>query len=241
MATARTIITRMYRKLGLVDPGESIPADWAALALEELNAMLTTLGTAKLNIFTIDRTVFPLVIGQQAYTLGTPGADFTMPRPQRIDMLSVVPASDSTLEIPIEMDTVETWREIGIKSTTCSWPTECLVTNGFPKWTLEFWPIPSELSSVVVYSWGPLQQFADLDAALAMPEGYEDWAVYNLAVRMCPNFNMQPDPVVAGMAAETRQLIKTANFTPVITELDGMFDSGGVSSNAASTNGYLVD
>lgn len=231
----------MYRKLGLLDVAEPMPADWAELALEELNAMLTTLGTAKLNVYTIDRTVFPLVIGQQAYTLGASGADFNMPRPQRIDMLSVVPASDPTLEIPIEMDTEETWREIGIKSTTCSWPTECLVTNGFPKWTLEFWPVPSELSSVVVYSWGPLQQFSNLDAALAMPEGYEDWAVYNLAVRMAPNFKMQPDPIITGLASEARQLIKTANFAPVITELDAMWDDGGASANAAATNGYLVD
>jgi len=217
-------------------------ASVGSMMLAELNALLDSLGTNSLNIYNVESATASLVIGQQTYTAGPSGADLTIPRSARIDAINVIPSSSPTLEVPVELISDQDWQNTGIKSITSSWPTECLISNGFPLITLDFWPVPSENCDVKVYYWTKLQEFTSLDTVLAMPEGYEDWIVYNLAVEAAPNFQVQVSPEVASRAEETRRMMARMNFRPVITEIDQAWclDSGA-SAEAIATNGYLVD
>src|SRR5574340_330742 len=104
MTTVRDMLTDALIELGIQDQSEAISADKATSALRALNRMISAWNTEDLMVYTVDRSVFTLTAGKQAYTIGA-GGDFvtTNPiRPAQIDMASVLVTSGSN-EIPIEI------------------------------------------------------------------------------------------------------------------------------------------
>ena len=74
--TVRDVIAGAFRLLAGDD--QTFTAKDYNDALYSLNSMLQTWTTDSLDVWTINRTVFPLVIGTQTYTLGA-GGTLNMP------------------------------------------------------------------------------------------------------------------------------------------------------------------
>jgi hypothetical protein len=239
MANAQAMIRRAYKLIGVLDPRQTMSSEMAQDGLDVLNAMLSTLGASRLNVYSIERTEFALTVGQQDYELGT-GGDFNIPKPAKIHAVSVIPGSSPTLEIPIESINDDDWQNISIKSQTGQWPTVWLESSESPLNILTFWPIPNTACKAVFYYWKRLQSFTLTDN-LAMPDGYEEYITYSLAVRLAPYYQVAVRPDVVAVLRQAETIVKSNNYVQGYLGADPAWLSGGSDTLATRTNGYLID
>lgn len=211
--TALDLITSAMRTLGILAGGESPSASEGEDALEILNEMIDSWNADRLAIYTTGSNDFPLILGQQSYTLGT-GGDFDIPRPARIDGMSAILLNDpnNPVEVPMAMFTVEQWQnEVPVKIVTGNFPQICYDTGDFPLRVLNMWPIPTlEQNSVRIYGWQALAA-QTLSSDVNFPPGYAEAFRYNLAGRLAPMFGVTPTPVVIALAVQGLARVKTMN------------------------------
>jgi hypothetical protein len=99
MPSATDLITRSLRLLGVLDPIDAASAEDLAIGKVALDDFVDGLGTQKASVFTVVRTVVPMVSGTATYTIGT-GGTINIVRPTWIDAVSIRP--DRTAADPIE-------------------------------------------------------------------------------------------------------------------------------------------
>src|SRR5882757_7401705 len=190
MASAFDTITSALKLAGVLADGEEPSLSDANQGLSVFNDMIDAWNAERQAIFTTRSDDFPLVLGQQSYTLGT-GGDFNIPRPARIDAMSSIllynPANP--VEVPISMFTVDDWQtKVPVKVVDGSFPLICYDDGDFPLRTLNFWPIPTQYqNSVRIYSWQALPAQI-LQSQVTFPPGYAEAIRYNLAVRLGAEF-----------------------------------------------------
>jgi len=242
MATVREICTDALIELGVLDPSETLDANQAAFALRTLNRMLQVWNTEDLMVYTVNRTTFNLVAGQQVYTLGT-GGNFNMSRPARIDMISILVNNGTyPLEIPLQILTDEEWRDTSIKTTPSIWPTKVWITGNMPLNSLYFWPVPQDSTvDCIIYSWGKMDGFTSINDTVSFPNGYEEALVTNLAMFLSSSYGIQPQGTLGLRAAMSKSAIQSLNVGPLYATVDGGLLSGRGNSLAIQTQGLQVD
>jgi len=215
--TALDIITNAMKKANVIEAGEDVPPDEAQDGLEDLNDMIDSWQIERLMLWAVQRQVFNLVGGQQAYKMGTGAPDFNVPRPVRIDRISIISLGNPAqpMELPIEYSTVAQWQAIPVKQIYSSLPQGVFDDQGFPWRTLTYWCIPTDPVATAIYTWMQLQQFGDLYTDYSFPPGYADAIKWNLAFRFAGQFGPYVPPQVQLMAIESRAKIKSLNI-PVI-------------------------
>lgn len=239
MTKARDLINDALIQAGVQDPSESMEASKAAFGLRELNRMLGSWANEDLMIPTKDRLTFNLVNGQQSYTLGIGGAfNTTYPvRPGQIDLVSVIV---NGVELPVEVLNDEQWRDITVKAVSSTFPLQMWANGNYPLNTLYFWPIPTGPNQLVMSLWGRITAFANLGVDAALPEGYEDAIIPNLALRLGPAYGTQPNPVLNQIAQSAKGRIKAMNWEPSYRSVDSALTSGKTNIGQKS-RGYVVD
>lgn len=219
--TAQDIINSALRKAGVLAAGESPTAQESVDTLTLLNDMLDSWSAERLTIFTVTRQTFHLVANQQAYTMGS-GGDFNVPRPPRIEYISVISLQNTAqpLEIPITMLTDAQWQAIPVKNIQSSLPLNVWDDGGFPLRTLSYWCIPNTAVDTAIYTWTALNQFASLGTSYTFPPGYARAIRFNLAVEACAEFNEPLDPNVAKIALDSKVAIKSQNAPILDLQVD---------------------
>jgi hypothetical protein len=85
-----------------------------------------------------------------------------------------------------------------------SWGSGIYCDYAMPVATVFVFPRPrftgSPAPQLELYTWVPLQQFADLVTSYALAPGYERAVIYNLAVELAPEFGAQIQPAVSEVA-----------------------------------------
>lgn len=218
--TARDLITKSLKLIGVLSGNEAPSANEASDALSSLNDMLDLWSTQSLLIYAKTQEVFPLVASQQSYTMG-PGGNFNTTRPQRIEEASLRINGTTTNDLPVEIITQAQWANITVKSVTSSIPTKLFEQNTYPLDTIYLWPVPSDLSkSLVLWSWKPLTNFATLDTVVNLPPGYNKTLKYNLGVELAPEYGKQVDPVIIAQAVGSKDDIKRMNSKTILLSQD---------------------
>lgn len=238
MATVRDMITDALIQIGMVDPSESVNAGTAQAALRELNRMIQSWNIQGLMTYALDSSVFSTVGGQQDYTYGA-GGNFDAPRPTNIDSVSVL-LGNPQLELPIQILTDDQWRDVGVKSTTSTFPTAVHIHGDFPLNTLSFWPIPASAGQVRIYFWHLITEFSNINTPISLPQGYEDAIVSNLAIRLAPSYGVNPSPVLGQMAVMAKKRINNINWQPTYRCVDEAL-SGSYNSIGIRSRGMVVD
>jgi hypothetical protein len=236
MATAYDLIRSALRLVGVYATGEALQIDDATDSLVVLNDLIDSWNAARLTIFTTKSEDFPLIGGQQTYTMG-PGGDFDTARPARIDAMSAILlfAPDNPVEVPIDMYSVDEWQlKVPVKATTGTFPQICYDTGDYPLRSLNFWPIPNTtLNLVRIYSWAALAEPAALNTPIAFPPGYQRALRFNLAVDLAAEFGVANlPPVVAQVAIESKAVIKTMNVPDLGMQSDLMAAPAGYNYKA---------
>jgi hypothetical protein len=241
--SATDFIKSALRLVGALRSGLNLANDELQDCKLVLNSMLDS--------FSIERTQIPAVTtqtldqnqntlmlkaDQQAYKLGNVNGneDFLLPRPARVERVSYLySASQQTpVEEPLDMlDSVQ-WQNVNNKTTPSLLPQACFVdesTAVFPDMVLYFWPIPTQANPVVLYLWGLLQQFSDLNAKFLFPPGYAEMLRFNLAVRLAAEFpcDLQKFQIVQKLAADAKARVAGINVRAQEATCDEALLSGG--------------
>lgn len=211
--TALDLISSALRLIGVLADAEQPDAAMGQIGLGVLNDMIDSWNADRQAIYTISSNDFPLVLGQQTYTLG-PGGDFDIPRPARIEGMSSILLNDPSnpVEVPMSMFSVEQWQtEVPVKIVTGNFPQICYDDGNFPLRNLNFWPIPTlQQNSVRIYGWQALPA-ETLFSDITFPPGYGEALKYNLAGRLAPEYSVQPSPIVVTLAVQSYARVKTMN------------------------------
>lgn len=240
MTTVREIIQDALIEIGALSASDALSAEDAAYGLRALNRMIGLWNTDELMVYTVNRTAFSLIAGQQSYTLGT-GGDFNMSRPVHIQAVSVL-LNSGTLEVPIDIINDQEWQETSVKSTPSTFPTKVWITGNMPLNSLYFWPVPQSASvQVVLYTWGRTDAFTDLSDSVVFPQGYEEALVTNLAVALASSYGVSVNPTLQVRCAESKSRVQSINIDPVWASFDGALSHGAGASKAISSFGYQID
>jgi hypothetical protein len=221
--TGRDAITTALKKIGALAPGESLDASEATDGLAELNRMLGAWSTQKLIIHAVTQeSPLTLTAGDGTVTMGTSG-DITT-RPMAIEKAVI---RDGTTDYPVDLLTLEEYAAISDKSTQSTYPTALYDDGGYPQRTLTLYPVPSAAKSLVLWTKRALTSIASLDTSVSLPPGYDDAIVYNLAVRLAPEYGRPVDAVVMKLADDGIALIKRANHRPMLLTVDSALRATG--------------
>jgi len=244
MPSATDLITRSLRLLGVLDPIDAASAEDLATGKIALDDFVDSLGTQKASVFTVVRTVVPMVSGTATYTIGT-GGTISIVRPTWIDGVSIRPDRTATdpIEIPIGAPmTVAQYQAIPIKTTTGSRPTAIYYDHDWAAGlgNIIVYPVPdNSVCDVVLYTPGEASVFADLTTSYTFPKGWSRMYRYNLANELADDFGVTVSARVERIAVESLAAIKRSNFRPVVARLDpGMPGMRGGGRYNLTTGGY---
>lgn len=214
MATVNNLIKRTLRKLGVYQTGEDIPPEDFTDCLEELNAMLDTWSNNSLIAPTKTRISKALTIGQASYTIGT-GGDLTVARPSRIEHAFVRDSAGN--DFSLNEIGLGQYNDIQLKTLT-GMPFDYYFENTTPLAKVYLSPVPDLSYTLYMDAWYQFTRYVANDS-VTLPLGYEDAIVYNLAVRVAPDFGKIVAPHVERLAETTLNRLKDVNALdiPVIS------------------------
>jgi hypothetical protein len=222
--TALDVITDAFLMLGVYGPGDTIATIDQTTGLQVLNDMLDVWSNESLATFCILENNFPVVSGQQSYTIGPSAAQITATRPISIleDPGTVFVRDSNNIDYPMEVYPRDKWNVIGDKFVTGNIPEVLFYDPQFPLGVINLWPIPN-LGGYTVYfdSYQQLGAFATVSTAFSFPPGYKRAMGTNLAVELKPYYaDGQLDPVIVKSAADTKGSIKRSNRRDVFADTD---------------------
>lgn len=237
MATARDIIKRSLRLLGVYSPGESLSDDSASDGLLVLNSMLDSWNSQSLLIYNIAKVTHTLVSGTGSYTIGS-GGDIDTTRPQRVENAYITDSNSQDYHVDI-LFSDEQYSKIGDKTTQSSYPCYLYYRAAFPLGTILLWPVPDTANTLTLSVWNQISAIANLSTDVALPPGYQRAIEYNLALELADEYGSQPSGVVTRKAMESLSNIKTINSKEVpILKRDFTFSRRGPLTKSQFFGGY---
>lgn len=223
MAVSDQIIYPALKKIGVLASGETPTANEQTDAFNVLNNMIDSFSTEELFIYSILRETFSLVAGQQTYQFGNGAPDFnsTTGRPQRItNALIQAYGTSPVAELPMRIINKDEYADIIVKTIESTIPLYLYNDDAYPYANINLWPVPSVNATIALYSWKPIADFSAVTSALSFPPGYLECLIYNLAVRLAPDYGRQLSDDILAIAIESKANIKRMNIKPTYLGVD---------------------
>ena len=215
MAVQDQIIYPALKKIGVLAEGETPSATMENDALAALNGMIDSFSNEELFIFSILRETFTLNQGQQTYQMGSGAPDFNTVRPQRIMNAQIqLIGSNPVAEMPMGILNQAEYAAIIVKTVTSTVPLYLYNDDAYPYANINFWPVPQATLTVVLNSWKPVSDFALITSSVSFPPGYLECLIYNLAVRLAPDYGAVLRDDVIALAVASKENIKRMNIRP---------------------------
>lgn len=207
MSTVRDLIYDALKKIHVVGVGQNLTAEQGQSALRTLNDLLASWSVEGGLVYTQTRETFNLTSGKQVYTIGS-GADFNTVRP--FDIISLY-TTISTTDYPATAYGQEDWANIQSKKTSNGIPEVYYYDNNYDIGNIYFYPIPTSVTTVTMFSTKPLIEFSDLTDEVSLPSGYRRALVYNLAVEEAPAYEKEPSITVTKIANQSKSNVFSYN------------------------------
>lgn len=206
--TARQLIVKSMQKIGLLTKTEQPSADEVNDALYSLNSLLASWTNDSMLIVARAWENFQLLAGQTLYTIG-PGMNFNTVRPTFINDAYVIVNSTDTPSYQLTVIQDETYFDTTLK-TQEGIPFELNYDNAFPTGNIRIYFVPDQAYTLYMLSEKPLNSFASLDTVVSLPPGWEEAMIYNLAIRIAPEYGQQASAQIIQIASDSLGAIKTA-------------------------------
>ena len=215
MAVQDQIIYPAFKKIGVLADGESPTSTMENDAFNTLNNMIDSFSNEELFIFSILRETFTLNQGQQTYQWGTGAPDFNSSRPQMVmnGQIQLV-GSNPIAEKPLDQLNQSEYAAIIVKTIQSTVPLYFYNDNAYPYANINFWPVPQVSLTVALNSWKPIADFATITTAVSLPPGYAECLIYNLAIRLAPDYGAVIREDVLALAIASKENIKRMNIKP---------------------------
>lgn len=189
--TATALIHDALTDIGCLVFGQGATADLLNGCFRILNQQLESFLLDDLMCFTIRIDAYNLVAGQQVYTIGPSGADFTAARPTRIEEANLILNTVTpVVRRPLKVIQDQGWANIRVQSIPFALPLKLYYDGGFNPASgyasLYLWPGPLSAYQLELFTWEQLQSFANLTTAYRFPPGYELLLRKTLALAAAP-------------------------------------------------------
>lgn len=216
MSTARDIITRSLRLIGVLESGEAGDSPDVVDSLVTLNALLDAWPLSRLMILAGQELVVPLT---DAYVYGVgPGQAIDTPRVASLPEGSFI--RFQAIDTPLTQISQAEYASIYTK-VVAGRPSYIFYEPGALNGSLTLYPTPQSGMELHLAVNLPFTEFADLDTSYDLPPGYLRALQYNLAVEMAPEFGREAPPTVKLTAINSIRQIKKANSSVPIFDMPG--------------------
>src|ERR1700677_3706954 len=185
--TGGSLVKAAYQMIGYLGSNETMSGAAAALGLKQINFMLGSWSNENLATYAILEQNFVLMIGQNAYTIGTSGgASIPQVRPIRLIEGSGAAYLQDTNANNYRVDVVtrEQWNQIANRGvmTTSNIPDTLFYDPQFPLGVINIWPTPISAYTLFFDSFQQIAEFANLAQVVSLPPGYNLAIQANLAI-----------------------------------------------------------
>lgn len=221
--TIQYLVTAACKKVGIPSPDASRLDD----GLISLNHMLSSWCTQGLLVPYNTTEALTLVAGKASYTIGSGTGEFNTVRPLRI--IDAYIRGNDGVDHPVDVTmTKQEYDDITQKT----YEARPLRLYYDPQWILGiiyFNSEPLEVETLYLVSektltdignigWG-LGGFGDPTDDIGFPEGYREALVYNLALRIADDVNVDITPQLAQLAVETKNSLENLNAQDKLIKL----------------------
>lgn len=213
MTTGTDIITAALKKSGVLGVGQSASAEDTTDAFNDLNQMLAQWQRKRWMVYHLVDVSY-VSTGAQSYTVGT-GGNFNVARPDRLEasfFRQTIPSQPNLIDYPLQLlEAREDYNNIALKSLT-TFPQYAFYDAAYPTGNLYVWPVPtSGIYEIHITLKEQLGSLAAPGSVINLPPEYMAALIWNLAARLRPSYQLQPDPTVTAMAKDSLNLINNAN------------------------------
>jgi len=233
--TAQQIITASMRKLAIAKSGETLSTQELADGLEVLQTMLRAWSAVKIAVFASVEESFTLGVGTASYTWYS-GGTFNSVRPHKVTG-AYVQDSDGYSH-PVRIISEGLYRSFALKATSGR-PSSIFPLYGFPYVTVYLYPVPNAAESLHVDSLKPFTETSSFDAlgsTLSFPVYYEEAIIYNLAIRLAPEYGKTVPAEVVAIATRSYDNLITLNASnqvePIIISVPASHPAAGYDINS---------
>jgi len=199
------IIKGALRELEAIGAGESPSPDEYADAVDCLNAMLLNWQADESFVNNLALQTFTLTAGTVEYTIGPTGDFVTLTRPLRI--LSAYITLDST-DYPMEILGIGDYYKINNKDAVTGPPCYLFYQPTGTVGTITLWPGPDTAYGLSIQVQPEFVPYANQDTALGVSTEWYDAMIYNLAVRLAPQFGVPLKPSTAAFAKRSLERVQ---------------------------------
>jgi hypothetical protein len=212
MTTGTDLITLALKDIGALGIGQSVSAEDTADALATLNMMLGQWDAERLSVYHLVDTAHQ-ANGSVSYTIGI-GGDFNVTRPIKINAAYARLQSSgagSAVDYRITMiDAREDYSRISLK-TLSSFPEYAFYDSAYPLGNLFLYPVPNSSYELHIVTMETLPQLATAGTSVNLPPPYLAALRYNLAIYLCPSYQLEPTPSLVRLAMNAKRVIKRMN------------------------------
>lgn len=215
------LLSSSLRKIGALSSGEIIEPTRQAEALSALQSMLRSWGAMSLNVFASIKENITLTPTKFLYTWGT-GGDINTARPNQVLGAYVLEGSGSTgVTHPVDIISEGKYRTISVKGTT-SRPFALFFHPTYPLGEVYLYPVPDTAEGLYLDSFKPFVEtgsFGLVTDTLVFPAYYEEPLIYNLAIRLAPEYGKTASAEVVAIAKQSKDDLNILNAANQVEEL----------------------
>jgi hypothetical protein len=215
------LLSSSLRKIGALSSGETIETARQAEALSALQSMLRSWGALSVNVFASIKENITLIPTKSLYTWGT-GGDINTARPNQVLGAYVLEGSGATgVTHPVDIISEGKYRTISVKGTT-SRPFALFFHPSFPLAEVYLYPVPDLAEGLYLDSFKPFVEtgsFGLTTDTLVFPAYYEEPLIYNLAIRLAPEYGKTASAEVVAIAKSSYTDMTILNSANQVEEL----------------------
>ena len=215
--TVGELLKSSLRLIGAIATGETPSNDEMKDALAALNLMLDGWSIKRGMIYVTTLENFSLVVGTASYTIGSSGT-FNTTKPVKV--LSAYTRDSDGNDYPLDVYTERERYNEHIDKTLSSRPEELLFVPSHVLAYLYAYPVPDEAYTLYIESLKPLSSLSGYTTEISLPDGYENALIYNLAIRLAPEFGTTASPEVVAIAVDSMNDLRVINSPEVTAKLD---------------------
>jgi len=193
------LLKSSLRKIGALSSGETIETTRQAEALSALQSMLRSWGALSINIFATVKENIVLTGDKYSYTWGS-GGDISTARPNQV--LGAYVLDSSGVTHPVDIISEGQYRAISNKEAS-SRPYSLFFHPSYPLAYIYLYPVPETAETLYLDSFKPFTEsgsFGLTTDTLSFPVYYEEAMIFNLAIRLAPEYGRAVSSEVALVA-----------------------------------------
>jgi|SRR5579863_1083008 len=214
---ASDVIQAALEALNEVAPGETINSDDLARGFTQLNALLDSWSTTRLNVFVITSNLYALTPAAGLYTLG-PGGTLGVVRPVAIKAAVYQTPGIPSFQFPMHLASAEEYSKITDINRIANIVELLWYDDEYPTGALKIWPTPNTIGGsqgyITLWTWEKLPQLLATNSNFDMAPGYLLALQLNLAILLAPWYGRTASPELAMNAMQALAAIRGTNAPP---------------------------